>query len=105
MDDEFRNSNQKISALYSNNSKDKDKYNNINKDNKVINAPNENININLSKPIQENDPGINTPIIPPSINPEINTLINTGEILLAKEKVNDSISNNDNINNLVNDNK
>jgi hypothetical protein len=54
----------------------------------------------LSKPIQENDPGINTPIISPSINPEINALINTSEILLAKKKVNDNVGNKDN--NIIN---
>ena len=70
---EFRNSDQKI-IQNSNNSKDKVK-NNDNINNKVINAPNENTKINLSKPIRENDPGINTLIIPPSINLEINTLI------------------------------
>jgi hypothetical protein len=77
--------------------------NDINKDNKMIIAPYENTKTNQSiKPIRENDSGINTLIIPPSINPEINTLINTSEILLAKEKVNDSIGNKDNINNLEN---
>ena len=98
----FRNSN----FLNSNNSNDKIKYNNnIDKDNTVINAPNENTKINLSnKPIRENDQEINTLIILPSINQEINTLINTSVVLLAKDKVNGSISNKDNTNNLVDNN-
>jgi len=96
----------KIIVVNSNNSKDKINNNDNIKDNKLINASYENTKINLSKPIRENDLGINTLIITPSINPEINTLINTSEILLAKKKVNDNVCNKDNnIINLSNNNK
>ena len=104
---ELRNSNQNIKVSNSNENKEKIKSNNNNiKDNKIIDNPYENTKTNLSnKTIRENDHGINTLIIPPSINHGINTLINTSdEIQLAKDKVNGSISNKDNTNNLVDNN-